>query len=176
LPSRGVDSYVGSPRSLFARRRSCALRASWGSAPDFAGLTVRHCRGRPRRRRSLCCSTKWSVDSPKRCLGRIVVLRRRKTQSCPGAPSSQKPRLQRCGNSGLGLGLEVRPPSRSKICPPKSGLVFLRCLEPAPMQALEVGGEVPQLRSAHKRLSALFDNPCRSWKMISARSLGYARG
>jgi hypothetical protein len=39
-----------------------------------------------------------------------------------------------------------------------------------------VGGEVPQLRSAHKRLSALFDNPCRSWKMINARSLGYARG
>ena len=35
LPSRGVNFYEASPRSLFARRRSSALRASWGSAPDF---------------------------------------------------------------------------------------------------------------------------------------------
>ena len=35
------------------------------------------------------------------------------------------------------------PPSRSMICPPKSGPVFLRCLEPAPTQALGRGRRVP---------------------------------
>ena len=123
------------------------------------------------------CSTKWSVDSPKRCLARIAVQRRRKTQSCSGAPSSQKPRLQRCGNSGLGLGLEVRPPNHSKICPLKSGPVFCQCSGAAPTQALGHGrrGSPASLRA--KAVSAPFDNPSRSWDIKpQARSLDCARG
>jgi hypothetical protein len=81
LPSRGVNSYEGSPRSLFARRRSSGLRASWGSAPDFAGLPVRRRHGQPRRRRSRCCSTKWSADSQKRCSAPRISQRRPKTAS-----------------------------------------------------------------------------------------------
>jgi len=176
LPFHGVNSYEGLPRSLFARRRSCALRASWGSAPDFAGLTVRRRHGQPRRRRSPCCSTKWSADSPKRCSAQIIFQRRLNTPSRPGALLSQKPRLPRCGNCERRSDLEVRPPSRWKICPPKFVRVFLRCLEPGPTEALGRGrrGSSASLRT--KAVWAPFDNPSLSWNMTGARSLDYARG
>ncbi len=93
-----------------------------------------------------------------------------------GRPLSQKRRLPSCGSCERCSGLEVRPPSRSKICQPKSGRVFLRCLGAAQMQALGRGRRGSPARQCAQAFSALFDNPSRSWNMASARSLDYARG
>jgi hypothetical protein len=92
---RGVNSSEAWPRSQFARQRSCAHRASWGLAPDFAALYTRLRRGPPLRTRSPCCSMKWSADSPKRCSAQTIFQRSLSTPSRPGAPSSRKPRLRR---------------------------------------------------------------------------------
>jgi hypothetical protein len=163
LSSHGVNSSEASPRSQFARQRSCVHRISWGSAPDFAFPRGRFRLGRPLRTLSPCCSTKWNADSPKRCSGRILVQWRRKTASQPGAPSSQKPRLPRCGSCERCSGLEGRPQSRSKTCPPKSGPVFFRCWGPAPTQALSHGRRGYPASLARKTVCAPFDNPSRSW-------------
>ena len=60
----------------------------------------------------------------------------RKRPAPAAAPSSQKPRPQRCGSCERCSGLEVRRPNRSKICPPKSVRVLLRCSDPTLTEAL----------------------------------------
>ena len=82
LPSRGVNSYEVSPRSLFARRRSSALRASWGSAPDFAGLPAR-------RRRWTATQEALALlqHEMERRFDRNAVRRRESSQRRPKAPS-----------------------------------------------------------------------------------------
>jgi hypothetical protein len=162
LSSRGVNSSAASPRSQFARQRSCALLISWGSAPDFANLTrLRH--GLPLRTHSPSCSTKWSADSPKRCSAQRIFQPKLKTPSRGGAPSSQKPTSQRCGSCERCSGLEVRRPDRSKICRPKSGPIFFRCCEPARARALSHGRRGYPASPLRKAVCAQFDNPSRSW-------------
>jgi hypothetical protein len=90
LSSGGVNSSEASPHSLFARRRSCAPRALWGSAPALAFPPGRLLRGRLLRTLSPCCSTKWSVDSPKVCLASMAARQRRIAASRCGAPWQQK--------------------------------------------------------------------------------------
>jgi hypothetical protein len=121
LSSRGVNFCEVSPRSWCARPQSCAHQALWGSAPDFVSRPRRFSRGRPLRTLSPCCSTRWSVDSPKPYLARGVFQRKLKTPSRPGIRLAPKPESQRCGSLGLGSGLEGRRPDPSKSCPPKRG-------------------------------------------------------
>ena len=124
LLSPAVDSCGAWPRSAFTRRLSCALRASCRSAPDFAVLPPYLRRGRPLRKRSPCCSRKWSADSPKRCSAQRLFQRRRRTRSRLGVPSWRKSKLQHCGSLERRSGLEVRPPNRSQSCQPRSGPIF----------------------------------------------------
>ncbi len=100
----------------------------------------------------------------------------RKFRPDPESRSSRKPRSPHCGSCERCSGLEVRRPSRWKICPPKSARVFLRCLDTAPTEGLRPRrrGSPTSLRT--NAVFAPFDNPSLSWNMTSARSLDYARG
>ena len=165
LLSLGVDSCGAWPRSRFARRLSCTLRASCRSAPDFAVLPTWLRRGRPPRMRSPCCSRKWSADSPKRCSARRPSQRRARTPSRPGVRSSRKPKSQRCGSLERRSGLEVRPPNRSQSCPPKSGPIFFDVWRQPRRRLQATDGADFQRRSVAQARRAPFDNPARSWNI-----------
>ena len=149
----GGNSSAAWPRRRFARRRWSGPRALWGSAPNLAFRLVWPRPGRPLTKFSIGCSTKWSADSPKRCLARRIFQRRLKSPSRHWAPSSPTPRSQRCGSCGPDSGLAGRPRNRSRKCPPKCGPVFFRCLK-------RRMGWAPQRPGA---FGAPFDNPARSW-------------
>ena len=147
---------LGSP---FARRRSCARRALWRSAPDFAVLPARLRHGRPLRTRSPCCSTKWSVDLPKRCLARRVFQRRLKTPSRPGTRSSQKPRSQRCGSCGRWFGPRGSPPKPFEELPAEVRAGLFSMFGASPAQALTMGGAVSRLRGARSAFGLHLTTP-----------------
>jgi hypothetical protein len=68
------------------------------------------------------------------------------------------------------------PPKPLEDSPPKSGLDFLRCLDPGPKQVLRRWRWGSLASPPAQAVCPPFDNPFRSWNMTGARSLDYARG